>query len=374
MENLVNVCKRLLRVAIIGSPNAGKSTLLNRFVETDISCVSNKVHTTRRNVLGVYTSNDTQLEFFDSPGLVTKEHTIKHKLEKSLIFDPEDATTKCDLIAVLVDASNIREQRRLNKGVLKLLNENPDKRSILILNKVDLLKEKRMLLDIGTRLTQGCLNNKFVLDKKELATLTYQRIHELNLGKSFLECSYDMPQQPAPKPLHKYVFELSNNVSSPQSENTTTRREFEDPDSISYRNFSQVFSISALTEDGVDDLREHMLKSAQPVELWPHGPEYITNQTTKEVVHGIIRGKVMDNVDHAIPYLLNYKYVGFAYDDLGSLHVQLNIKCPEKYMVSKVVGEKGVKIFRIIDESRDLISKAIGCDVKLNIIVEATRS
>lgn len=82
------IAKRLLKVAIIGAPNVGKSTLLNRLVQSDISCVSKKAHTTRKNALGVYTERDAQLEFYDSPGMVTRQHLLKHKLEDSLFEYP----------------------------------------------------------------------------------------------------------------------------------------------------------------------------------------------------------------------------------------------------------------------------------------------
>lgn len=363
----MSACKRLLRVALVGAPNAGKSTLLNRLVCHEVSSVSNKVHTTRSNTLGVYTRGDTQLEFYDSPGVINREHMFKHKLEDTLLNDPKVATQKCDLVAVIVDASNSRDQRRLNKGVLTLLTEHSDKRSILVLNKVDLIKDKRSLLDVGTRLTQGCIEGKCTMTSRSLRQLSNDRIRDLNLDAHFEKRKN--PLNDTTNNSTKYnsvnVIELDQ-----KKQEISEKKQDVSPDSVGYKNFSQVFSVSALNDDGVDNLRESMIAQAKPVEIWPHGPDYLTNQTAADVAHNIIRGRVMDYVEQAVPYLLRYNYLKFEMDDMGSLHVHLVIKCPQKYMVQKVVGEKGVNIFRIIEDSRELIAKTLACDVKLTILVE----
>lgn len=377
MENLMKAYKRLLKVAIIGAPNAGKSTLLNRLVNNEISCVSNKVHTTRHNILGVHTENDAQLEFFDSPGIITRQHLLKHRLEDTLYKDPEKAVHKCDIIAVVVDAGNIRDRKRLNKGLLQLLREHSDKQSLLILNKVDLIKEKRQLLDITTRLTQGCIEGKCRFPKKSLFKMSYEELKNLNLiGNLGLR-----EKDPSIEPVYKHVINLNENETGKRDELEEEKRRFknyigisesfEDPDIIGYRDFSEIFSISAYNNEGVDEIRKYMLDLAKPVEMWPHGPDYVTNQSTKEIVLGIVRGKVMDHGKHSSPYVVRYKFFKCDYDDMGSLHVNLTVMCPQKYMVGQLIGERGVNIYRIIDESRDLISRTLGCDVELNVQVLA---
>lgn len=331
METLVDTCKKLLRVALVGAPNAGKSTLLNRLVENEVSSVSNKVHTTRNNFLACHTEGKTQLEFVDSPGLITRAHMFKHQLEDSLLNDPRDATQRCDLIAAVIDVSNPREQKKLNKGLLDLLTNHSDKKSILIMNKVDLLKDKRLLLDIGARLSQDD-----IIPRRSLT----QQINRSS---------------------HKYVIELDD-IKQNRDENKLIDRQ----EVTGYKNFSKIFSISALEDDGVDEIRDYMLSQALPVEKWPHGPDYLTGQTAAQVVHSIIRGRVMDCLEQAIPYLLKYKYQHCDYDDMGTLHVLLILKCPEKYMKSKVL----IKISKIIDDSRELICKTLSCEVKLKISVE----
>lgn len=334
-----SVKKRLLKVALIGVPNAGKSTLLNRLIEKDVSGVSNKVHTTRKNLLAVLTKDDVQLQFHDSPGVIDRKHLLRHKLEDTLLHEPENAATKCDLVAVIMDANSTRDRMKLNRGVLDLLHKHNDKDSILIMNKVDLVKDKRSLLDIGTRLTQGCIGGSLTLNRQELAKLSAKRLIELNLGQHTTEAS--------------------------KSRNPKTH-----PDDIGYKYFSQVFSISALYEDGVDELRDYLLSRAKPVEDWPHEPNFLTNQSAKEAVHEIIRGKILDYTEGEIPYALTYKYLLCSYDENGSLHVQLLIECQKRYAIAKVLGKSGSIISKIAQESKEIISRLLHCDVVLDIRVD----
>lgn len=350
---------------------------MNRLIESDISCVSNKVHTTRHNILGVYTEGSTQLEFYDSPGVVSRKHLLKHRLEDSLSYDPEEAVLKCDLIAVLVDIANPKSARAIDKSVMSILNKHQQMKSILIMNKVDLLKEKRKLLDIGTRLSQGCIEGECVLSRRDLYKLSNQELKDLNLVQHLNlptreETNKDSSTDVQPKK-YKYVIELDksrsnqtdmdNNAVAEQSYNPN------DPDAIGFKHFSHVFSISALTEDGVDELREHLISQALPVARWPNGPDFISNQTKKDVVHSIIRGNLMNVTTQEIPYVVKYNYMRCEYDELGSLLIDLAIKCPKRYMVGKVIGKDGGNVISIVEKSRESISKVLGCDVKLIINV-----
>lgn len=347
---------KLLRIALLGAPNAGKSTLLNKLVCNEISCVSNKVHTTRKNILGVYTEDDRQLEFYDSPGVIDQKHSLKHNIETGLVRAPDEAAIQCDLLAVMVDITNPRDQKRLNKGLLSILFQNPDKESILILNKVDLLKEKRQLLDISHTLTLGCINGKPAFGRR---------------GDNF-DLEFDSREglrgPPEKRKLHKYVIDLDQDKNSNDSvEGNWTA---EKPIRLGYDKFSRVFSISALKDDGIEGLRNYLLSLAKPVELWPYDPEYLTNQSSRDIAQGIIRGRMMDHLDGAVPYLLDYKFTHFNYDEVGSLQIYLTVLCPEPYMIRKVIGEKGAIISKVLEESRNSIANALGADVKLMISVE----
>ncbi|XP_026549366.1 GTPase Era, mitochondrial-like, partial [Notechis scutatus] len=130
---------RVLRVAIIGAPNAGKSTLSNQLLGRKILPVSSKVHTTRCNAQGVITAEDTQLIILDTPGLTTAAKGKRHNLEKTMLSDPFDSLNDADLVLVLVDVSDRHTRHQLHPQVLHCLKQFPQVPSLLVLNKVSLL-------------------------------------------------------------------------------------------------------------------------------------------------------------------------------------------------------------------------------------------
>ncbi|HEY2113250.1 MAG TPA: GTPase, partial [Dongiaceae bacterium] len=88
-------------VAIIGAPNAGKSTLLNRLVGAKVSIVSPKVQTTRRRVLGILVEGTAQIIFIDTPGIFSPGKRLERAMVRSAWQGAEDA----DLVLLIVDAT-----------------------------------------------------------------------------------------------------------------------------------------------------------------------------------------------------------------------------------------------------------------------------
>src|SRR5690348_8810105 len=90
-------------VALIGKPNVGKSTLLNRFVGQKVSIVSNKPQTTRRRVLGIATGEGYQIAFIDTPGI----HEPHTRLGKAMVDQARGALGEVDLLLYVADASKM---------------------------------------------------------------------------------------------------------------------------------------------------------------------------------------------------------------------------------------------------------------------------
>ncbi|KAG8008260.1 GTPase Era [Nibea albiflora] len=88
---------KVLKVAIIGAPNAGKSTLSNQLLGRKVFAVSKKVHTTQTRAMGVLTEDDTQIILLDTPGFTTASKVKRHHLEKSLLVDPWNTVKEADL-------------------------------------------------------------------------------------------------------------------------------------------------------------------------------------------------------------------------------------------------------------------------------------
>ncbi len=88
-------------VSLVGRPNAGKSTLLNRFVGQKIAIVSDKPQTTRHRIVGVRNVPDGQIVFMDTPGI----HKPMHRMNRRMVDVALDALRDVDLVVLLVDAS-----------------------------------------------------------------------------------------------------------------------------------------------------------------------------------------------------------------------------------------------------------------------------
>lgn len=129
-------------VAIIGRPNAGKSTLMNQILEEKVAIMSDKPQTTRNRITGVYTREDVQIVYLDTPGI----HKPRHQLGKYMVELAEKTIRDVDIVYYLVDASV--EFGRGEEYILEKLKytEIP---VFLILNKVDLLVKENLLQQIA---------------------------------------------------------------------------------------------------------------------------------------------------------------------------------------------------------------------------------
>ncbi|XP_042498205.1 GTP-binding protein ERG [Macadamia integrifolia] len=145
--------QKSLSVGIIGAPNAGKSALTNFMVGTKVSAVSRKTNTTIHEVLGVMTKGNTQICFFDTPGLMLKSsgHPFKTDVKVRVV----SAWTSVDLYDVLIVIFDVhRHLSKPDKRVLKLIKHlgaqaHPKQKRVLCMNKVDLVEVKKDLLKVA---------------------------------------------------------------------------------------------------------------------------------------------------------------------------------------------------------------------------------
>ncbi|MGA9771062.1 MAG: GTPase Era [Blastocatellia bacterium] len=128
-------------VALIGRPNAGKSTLLNKLVGEKIAIVSDKPQTTRNRISGVLTRAEGQIVFLDTPGI----HKPGYKLNRRMMGIVTDALSTVDLIMLMIDAT-----ARMGAGDRFVLDmvKRVSARAFLVLNKIDALRDKSSLLPL----------------------------------------------------------------------------------------------------------------------------------------------------------------------------------------------------------------------------------
>ena len=125
-------------IALIGAPNAGKSTLINALVGTKVSIVSHKVQTTRALLRGIATEGRSQLVFIDTPGIFAP----RRRLDRAMVTTAWTGAHDADLVGVLIDA-----RRGLDEEISALLDRVSDVRHgrFLILNKIDLVAKPALL-------------------------------------------------------------------------------------------------------------------------------------------------------------------------------------------------------------------------------------
>ena len=125
-------------IALIGAPNAGKSTLLNRLVGAKVSIVSPKVQTTRARVLGIALRGEAQAIFIDTPGIFEP----RRRLDRAMVAAAWSGAADADIVVLLVDAGRAvsKDTRRIVEGLAKT-----GRKAVLALTKIDLVKRAKLL-------------------------------------------------------------------------------------------------------------------------------------------------------------------------------------------------------------------------------------
>ncbi len=124
-------------IAIVGRPNVGKSTLINKMVAEKVAIVSDKAGTTRDNIKGILNVKDNQYIFIDTPGIHKPQHLLGEYMTNIAVNILKDV----DVILFLIDAS-----KTIGTGdmfVMDRINENSNKPKILLVNKVDLISDEQ---------------------------------------------------------------------------------------------------------------------------------------------------------------------------------------------------------------------------------------
>jgi len=129
---------RVGEVAVVGRPNAGKSTLVNRLVGEKIAIVSDKPQTTRKRVLGVVRGEGYELALVDTPGI----HRPEHRLNAAMVRDAGDALATADVVLWVVDAL---EKRGPGEAFIRGLLERAGRPVLLALNKIDRIAKPKLL-------------------------------------------------------------------------------------------------------------------------------------------------------------------------------------------------------------------------------------
>lgn len=143
-------------IAIVGAPNAGKSTLINQLVGAKIAIVSRKVQTTRTRTLGIVMAGQSQLVLVDTPGIFRP----RRRLDRAMVAAAWAGAEEADLIVVLVDAERKGEDE--TKDIIARL-KSAGRRAILALNKIDAVKRESLLKLAADLNATGIFTDTFMI-------------------------------------------------------------------------------------------------------------------------------------------------------------------------------------------------------------------
>jgi len=269
-------------VALIGAPNAGKSTLLNALVGSKVTIVSHKVQTTRALIRGITVAGQSQLIFVDTPGIFAP----KRRLDRAMVTTAWSGAHEADLVGVLIDARKGLDEE--NEAILAQLAEVKAPK-LLILNKVD------------------------VVAKEALLTLA-------------------------------------------QAANDKAR-------------FEATFMISALTGDGVADLKRWLADHVAPGP-WHYPPDQMSDAPMRQLAAEITREKLFQRLHQELPYQATVETEQWKDLRGGAVRIEQTIYVERDSQRKIVLGKGGATIKAIGEAARRELTDILEAKVHLFLFVK----
>ncbi|MYE59989.1 MAG: GTPase Era [Alphaproteobacteria bacterium] len=268
-------------VALLGAPNAGKSTLLNRLVGAKVSIVTPKAQTTRSRILGIRNHGATQAVFVDTPGIFEP----RRRLERAMVRRAWRAAGDADITVLLVDAA--RRAGAREEAVVASLKAG-GRQAVLALNKIDLIARERLLARAERLYGTGC--------------------------------------------------------------------------------FSDVFMVSALTGDGVDDLLEH-LAARLPEGPWLYPEDDLSDVPLRFLAAEITREKLFLRLHDEIPYDVATETADWQEFDNGGVRIDQTVYVRRTSQRAIVLGKGGARIKAVREAAQAELADALDRPVHLFLTV-----
>ncbi|TKR72949.1 hypothetical protein L596_020328 [Steinernema carpocapsae] len=287
------------------------------------------------NVTGFLTENSIQLAVVDSPGTVGIQHAKKvvgtHS-EDAILTHPEKALEKADHILVVQDATAVGDY--IHHRVLHLLHRYPHLKSSLVINKIDLIERRSDLLRLVQILTEGQVGGQVI-------KTTQNTIGKLGKATIPLHNRPTGPQTNDEKWMEKYRKCIAKPTHRcPWSD---TKHLFVDV--RGWDKFSSVFYVSALTGEGIDGLRSHLMSLAEPSE-WRVDESTLTTKEPQEICKERVRAALLDELPSDVAYKLKISIC--EWELVGDvLQIIVDIKVDKPRIAHLVLGKSGSKIATI---------------------------
>ena len=269
-------------VAVIGAPNAGKSTLVNQLVGQKVAITSAKAQTTRARLMGIALNGPTQIILVDTPGIFEP----KRRLDRAMVSAAWEGAQEADAVLLVVDP--IKQRRHELMPLIEALKERPE-RKLLVLNKVD-ASAKEPLLELA----------------QELAGMA---------------------------------------------------------------DFAEVFFVSALTGDGVPELKDR-LSELMPAGPWHYPEEQVSDASERLLAAEVTREQLYKQLHDELPYDAAVRHESYTHRKDGSVEVRQQIVIARKSQKPIVLGKQGSRIKEIGEAARKELSDILGVKVHLFLHVK----
>ena len=269
-------------VAVLGAPNVGKSTLINRMVGAKVTIVSPKVQTTRSRVLGIVVRDKSQIVFVDTPGIFAPQR----RLDRAMVAAAWQGASDADIVCLLIDAERGRDKNteRIIEGLA-----GSGRQAILVLNKIDRVK-RESLLGLSASLDETGL-------------------------------------------------------------------------------FSDIFMISALNGDGVDDLFGYFAAHV-PAGVWHYPEDQLSDLPQRLLAAEITREQLFHLTHQEVPYAIAVETDSWEEFRDGSVKVEQSIFVQRETQRSIVLGKGGQLIKRVGAAAREELGEILGQKVHLYLHVK----
>ena len=264
-------------VAVIGAPNAGKSTLVNALVGQKVAITSAKAQTTRARMLGIALAGDTQMILVDTPGIFAP----KRRLDRAMVSAAWEGAEAADAVLLMVDP--VKQRRHELEPLLDALANRPE-RKILVLNKVDVAKKE---------------------------------------------------------PLLALAQELGGTVD-----------------------FAEIFFISALTGDGVPELKA-ALAALMPAGVWHYPEDQVSDASERLLAAEVTREQLYKQLHEELPYDSAVRPEKYVERKDGSVEIHQQIVVTRDNQRAIVLGKGGSKIKAIGEAARLELAEMLGQKVHL---------
>lgn len=269
-------------VAVIGAPNAGKSTLVNALVGQKVAITSAKAQTTRARMLGIALMGETQMILVDTPGIFTP----RRRLDRAMVSAAWEGAEAADAVLLMVDP--VKQRRHELDPLLDSLSHRPE-RKILVLNKVDVAKKEPLLV---------------------------------------------------------LAQELSAKVD-----------------------FGEVFFISALTGDGVPELKA-ALAALMPEGPWHYPEDQVSDASERLLAAEVTREQLYRQLHEELPYDSAVRPEKYIQRKDGSVEIHQQIVVMRDNQRAIVLGKGGSRIKAIGEAARKELSEMLGAKVHLFLHVK----